>query len=151
MATHSSILDWIIPWTEDPGGLQSIELQRVGHNWSDWGGMHPLVEIPSLSQEGWNQCGRSQLLHLKPQNGDFHYTTPRSWNVNSLKFGVAENASGSSSGLGWENKCGSVGNGLHIQRLSGPRCWVMAERKKSKTGAILSPNVKSRRKSREHQ
>ena len=32
MATHSSILDWEIPWTEEPHGLQSIGLQRVGHN-----------------------------------------------------------------------------------------------------------------------
>ena len=33
MATHSSILAWRISWTEDPGGLQSMGLQRVGHNW----------------------------------------------------------------------------------------------------------------------
>ena len=32
MATHSSILDWEIPWTEEPGGLWSMGLQRVGHN-----------------------------------------------------------------------------------------------------------------------
>ena len=32
MATHSSILPWRIPWTEEPGGLQSIGLQRVGHD-----------------------------------------------------------------------------------------------------------------------
>ena len=32
MATHSSILAWEIPWTEEPGGLQSLESQRVGHN-----------------------------------------------------------------------------------------------------------------------
>ena len=32
MATHSSILAWEIPWTEEPGGLQSRESQRVGHN-----------------------------------------------------------------------------------------------------------------------
>ena len=32
MATHSSILAWRIPWTEEPGGLQSTELQRVGHD-----------------------------------------------------------------------------------------------------------------------
>ena len=31
MATHSSILAWRIPWTEEPDGLQSIGLQRVGH------------------------------------------------------------------------------------------------------------------------
>ena len=32
MATHSTILAWRIPWTEEPGGLQSIESQRVGHD-----------------------------------------------------------------------------------------------------------------------
>ena len=32
MATHSSILAWRIPWTEQPGGLQSMGSQRVGHN-----------------------------------------------------------------------------------------------------------------------
>ena len=32
MATHSSILAWEILWTEEPGGLQSMGLQRVGHN-----------------------------------------------------------------------------------------------------------------------
>ena len=31
MATYSSILAWRIPWTEEPGRLQSMELQRVGH------------------------------------------------------------------------------------------------------------------------
>ena len=33
MATHSSILAWRIPWTEEPGRLQSMGFQRVGHNW----------------------------------------------------------------------------------------------------------------------
>ena len=33
MSTHSNILVWRIPWTEEPGGLHSIGLQRVGHNW----------------------------------------------------------------------------------------------------------------------
>ena len=32
VATHSSILTWRIPWTEEPGGLQSIGSQRVGHD-----------------------------------------------------------------------------------------------------------------------
>ena len=31
-ATHSSVLAWRIPWPEEPGGLQSMGLQRVGHN-----------------------------------------------------------------------------------------------------------------------
>ena len=32
MATHSSILAWRIPWTEEPSGLQFMGLQRVGHD-----------------------------------------------------------------------------------------------------------------------
>ena len=32
MATHSTIFVWEIPWTEEPGGLQSMGPQRVGHN-----------------------------------------------------------------------------------------------------------------------
>ena len=32
MATHSSILGWKIPWTEKPGGIQSMGSQRLGHN-----------------------------------------------------------------------------------------------------------------------
>ena len=32
MAPHSSILAWEIPWTEEPGGLQSKGLQRIGHD-----------------------------------------------------------------------------------------------------------------------
>ena len=32
MATHSSILAWRVPWTEKPGGLQSMGSQRVGHD-----------------------------------------------------------------------------------------------------------------------
>ena len=32
MATHSSILAWEIPWTKEPGGLQSMESQRVRHD-----------------------------------------------------------------------------------------------------------------------
>ena len=35
MATHSSILAWEIPWTEKPGGVQSIGSHRVGHDWSN--------------------------------------------------------------------------------------------------------------------
>ena len=32
VATHSSILAWRIPWTEEPGGLESVGLQTVGHD-----------------------------------------------------------------------------------------------------------------------
>ena len=40
MATHSSILVWRIPWTEEPGGLQSMGPQGIRHNWSDLAHTH---------------------------------------------------------------------------------------------------------------
>ena len=40
MATHSASLAWRIPWTEEPGRLQSMGLHRVGHNWSNLARMH---------------------------------------------------------------------------------------------------------------
>ena len=47
MATHSSIHAWRIPWTEEPGMLQSTGLQRVGHNWSNMA--HTYIAVQSLS------------------------------------------------------------------------------------------------------
>ena len=46
MATNSSILAWEIPWTEEPGGLQSIELQRAGHDRSDLALAHAHIHRP---------------------------------------------------------------------------------------------------------
>ena len=43
MATPSSILTWRTPRTEDPGRLQSMESQRVRHDWSNWGHMHSSI------------------------------------------------------------------------------------------------------------
>ena len=43
MATHSSVQAWRIPWTEEPGKLQSMGLQRVGHAW--------VMDISILSSE----------------------------------------------------------------------------------------------------
>jgi len=44
MATHSSVLAWRIPGTGEPGGLPSVGLHRVGHDWSD------------LAAVNWTQC-----------------------------------------------------------------------------------------------
>ena len=45
MATHCSILAWSIPWTEEPGGLQYIALQRVGHDWSILPHTHKIIVL----------------------------------------------------------------------------------------------------------
>ena len=54
MAPHSSTLAGKIPWMEEPGGLQSMGLHRIGHNWSD------------LAQQGKISCKDGQN---KGQNG----------------------------------------------------------------------------------
>ena len=43
MANHSSIIDWRILWTEEPGKPQSIELQRLGHDQSNLTHMHAYI------------------------------------------------------------------------------------------------------------
>ena len=53
MATHSSILPWKIPWTEEPGGLQSIGLQRVRYDRSDLAHMHALRVFATLLGRRW--------------------------------------------------------------------------------------------------
>ena len=45
MATHSSILAWRIPWTEQPDGLHFMGFQRVGHDRSSLAGMHSLLYV----------------------------------------------------------------------------------------------------------
>ena len=53
-ATHSSILTWKTPWTEEPDRLQSMRLQRVGHDWAHafkdiaWTILKSLIEIHKL-------------------------------------------------------------------------------------------------------
>ena len=55
MATHSSILAWKIPWTEEPGWLQSMRSQRAGHNWMTnmkTEGSEDKTRLPSVSPGG---------------------------------------------------------------------------------------------------
>ena len=60
MATHSSIPAWRIPWTEEPGGLQSMGLQRVGHNRATHTHTHT-VTTAGGSLQGHSFVNRSSL------------------------------------------------------------------------------------------
>ena len=65
MATHASILAWRIPWTEEPGRLQSIG-HRVRHDWSDWAHTHA---------DNFKQC--QGLTPLLPSTDHSHlYLSP---------------------------------------------------------------------------
>ena len=64
MATHSSILVRRIPWTEEPGGLWSVGLQRVRHEWSDFTWIH--VAVNSYNHK--KQALPSSNLHSNGRN-----------------------------------------------------------------------------------
>ena len=61
MATHSSILAWITPWTEEPGRLQCMRLQRVRH---DWARMHWSYSLCNLKDFffGRSLCAACKIL-----------------------------------------------------------------------------------------
>ena len=62
MATPSSTLAWRIPWTEDPGGLQSVGLQRVRQEWRDLAWMY--------THKQWGFPGSTVVKNLSVQAGD---------------------------------------------------------------------------------
>ena len=72
MAIHSSILAWRIPWTEDPGGLQSMGSQRVGYNWSDlaWAQASDFCDNLDLCE---GLCNYESGLKFTPKLPFLHY------------------------------------------------------------------------------
>ena len=68
MVTHSSILAWEIPWTEEPGGLQSMWSQRVRHNLSTK--QRNTTKRPVCLKQGARQL---QELDPRAQGGRAHH------------------------------------------------------------------------------
>ena len=74
MAIHVSILVWRIPWPEEPGGLQSIWLQRAGHNWSD------------LLDKLWKAFKTEDLIAVPGHSGDYENAPHQRWTTDSVNF-----------------------------------------------------------------
>ena len=79
MATHSSIFAWRMPWTEGPGGLQSLGSQRVRHDWSNLAFTHNIlgasqvalvIKNPSASAGDLRTAGFIPGLGRYPGVGD---------------------------------------------------------------------------------
>jgi len=71
MATHSGILAWRIPWTEEPGGLQFMGSQRVGYDWMT--NTFSLIEFNSLEFKDWESSleADQQMLAMLSQEGQY--------------------------------------------------------------------------------
>ena len=90
MATHSIILAWRIPWREEPGGLQSMRLQRVGHDWAIehphvqvkvrlWGGGHDGIGAPITWRRdagAHSPCPQEEVATCKPGSWSSPGTKP---------------------------------------------------------------------------
>ena len=142
MATHSSILAWRIPWTEEPGGLQSTGSQRVGHGWAtlltylrrvySWWVRNPGDNLDLLVLDIWSRGGavlRGWTLNLWDLTPIWscRWTDARWWNQSSghlLQVGVEVMRDvrlvGSLMGSGLRSSCGWVittGPSLVTQRV----------------------------------
>ena len=65
MATHSSILAWRIPWTEEPGRLQSMGSQRVRHAWTTFIHVTSLHDGKEHQEENIHHCGKEDSGFLR--------------------------------------------------------------------------------------
>ena len=96
MATHSSILAWRIPWTEEPGRLKSMGSQRVGHDWACILCMHFIkltnilfvLDLVYNYINAYTHCYLKQLyLHLVPSKTGFHWDHQKiaTWRLQSCQ------------------------------------------------------------------
>ena len=83
MAAHSSILVWRIPWTEEPGGLQSMGLHIVRHNWSDLACRHSFNQnffsMKYCSSKKEMFCLRSHIIQTADSDPEPRHGYTRSW------------------------------------------------------------------------
>ena len=69
MATHSGILTWRSPWTEEPCRLQSIGSQIVGHDWSDWAHTHThILQYNQIIFQRWKKEKSNLIIQRGIEN-----------------------------------------------------------------------------------
>ena len=81
MATHSSRIAWRMSWTEQPGRLQSIGSQRVGHDWATF--ILPLVPCVPRRMPGWMT---SEWMKRRPKNKMKNLQNCWSWKATFRKL-----------------------------------------------------------------
>ena len=84
MTTHSSILAWKIPWTEEPGRLQSIGSQTVGR---DWGGTEHTHRLSNSLPK--NRVGKGKNSNSTEKPGQHYINQVKNANIISLTCGLS--------------------------------------------------------------
>ena len=79
MATHSSILTWRIPWTEEPGRLQFIGLRRMRHDWSNSACIHAIYTQLTIEQLRFELYGFTCTWIFFKVNSVLQYNTIWGW------------------------------------------------------------------------
>jgi len=86
MATHSSTLAWEIPWTEEPGGLQSMGSQRIRHGWACMHACHQIPEQQTLKMSIWSKTWAIWKTIIVKRNLKRHDDeTYAEWDILELK------------------------------------------------------------------
>ena len=89
MATHSSILAWKIPWTEDPDGLQSMGSQRVRHNWAHTHWLYKTYttqdNIVPQAQEHSQIMFQSVQIHFRLLTSLSHILSPLPFSLSAIE------------------------------------------------------------------
>ena len=83
-ATHSSIHAWKIPWTEEPGGLQSMGSQRVGHDWATSVCVCVCVCAQTLNSSNMVQDREAPVKGLSDTLSSL-FQTPKDWKITEGK------------------------------------------------------------------
>ena len=113
MATHSNILAWRIPWTEELGGLQFMESQRVGYDWACTR-THAHTHASGFGRDAWSRGpGRGE------GSGGNWSSYPGDWSSMSLRKSRWE---------GWKVVCGGRGAHSEWPHLRGGRLHPTAIR-----------------------
>ena len=90
MATaHSSILAWRIPWTEEPGGLQSMGSHRAGQDWSDWACMQLVCLLLPYNLFSWEILLKYKSDHVTLMCKNLYYLFHMSSNRTLYDYNLA--------------------------------------------------------------
>ena len=124
MATHSSILAWRISWTEEPGGLQSTGLQRVGHDWAGTG-----VRAKGMMSYAYFRIHCKGLGSLESKRTKFKsklwYLAVRFWTDDFISFVAARPHHSYRIGA-WSSKEVESTKGLSLGRKTPTHRWFIA-------------------------